>query len=382
MNEILRFRRGALFLGVIGIGVSVAGAMLGADQFFRSYLVGYLFWLGIALGCLPLLMLHHMVGGGWGFAIRRILESALRTLPVMVVLFLPVLLGIHSLYEWSHPDLVAADVSLQKKSIYLNTPFFVVRAVIYFAAWTLLAHFLNKMSAEQDRTAAPSLIRRFQLLSAPGILVYALTITFAAVDWGMSLEPHWFSTIYGMLFMVGQVLATLAFVIPLLVVLSDSEPLSNFLDESIFQDLGNLMLAFVMLWAYLSFSQYLIIWSGNLPEEIPWYLNRGRGGWQWVAAVLALFHFGVPFVLLLARGNKRRKQIISAIALGILAMRFVDLTWLIKPAFTGPLFTLHWLDVVAPIGIGGIWAWALIGQLTKRPLLPLNDPNFVVQAKT
>jgi hypothetical protein len=241
------------------------------EQLFRSYLIAYLFWFGIALGCLPLLMLHHLVGGAWGFVIRRILEAGTRTLPLMIVLFVPLLLGIHSLYEWSDPEIVARDQILQAKHAYLNVSFFIIRAVVYFAAWIIFAYFLNRWSAEQDATGNPILLRRFQLLSAPGIVVYTLGITFASIDWGMSLEPHWFSTIYGMLFIVGQTLAALAFVIPVAVLLSDSPPASGFMKADVFQDLGNLLLAFVMLWAYISFSQYLIIWAGNLPEEIPWY---------------------------------------------------------------------------------------------------------------
>jgi hypothetical protein len=376
MNEIMKFEKPALVVGIASMAASLLGALVIPEHFFRAYLMGYLYWLAIALGCLPLLMLHHLAGGRWGFAIRRILESGSRTLPVLVLLFIPILFGIHHLYEWSHAESVAEDATLQAKSAYLNVPFFVVRAVIYFAAWLLFAYYLNKLSARQDRTGDPSLLRTFQLLSAPGIVVYALTITFASVDWAMSLEPHWFSTIYGMLFMVSQALAALSFAIPLAAVLSISRPMSEVMTGDVFHDLGNLLLAFVMLWAYLSFSQYLIIWSGNLPEEIPWYLRRGTGGWQWIAATLAVFHLAVPLVLLLGRGNKRRKQIISGIAVGILLMRFVDTVWLIKPAFAGSVASIHWLDIAAAAGIGGIWIWALIGQLQKMPLLPLNDPNF------
>jgi len=277
------------------------------DQLLRSYLIAYLFWFGVALGCLPLLMLHHLVGGAWGFAIRRILEAATRTLPLMLLLFLPVLFGTHSLYEWSRAEIVARDGILQAKHAYLNVPFFIVRAAVYFLAWITFASLLNRWSAEQDETGNPALIRRFQLLSAPGIVVYTLGISFAAIDWAMSLEPHWFSTIYGMLFIVGQSLAALAFVIPVAALLSESPPVSDFLTPDVFQDLGNLLLMFIMLWSYLSFSQYLIIWAGNLPVEIPWYVNRGRNGWQWVAAFLALVHFAIPFLLLLGRVNKRKK---------------------------------------------------------------------------
>jgi hypothetical protein len=348
------------------------------EQFFRSYLIAYLFWLGVALGCLPLLMLHHLVGGTWGFVIRRILEAGTRTLPLMVLLFVPLVFGIHSLYEWSHPDLVARDQVLQEKHVYLNVPFFIVRAVLYFLAWVLFEWFLNRWSAEQDETGNPVLIRRFQLLSAPGIIIYCLTITFASIDWGMSLEPHWFSTIYGILFIVGQVLAALAFVIAVAVRLSKSPPLSRVVKEATFQDLGNLLLTFVMLWAYISFSQYLIIWAGNLPEEIPWYLHRGTNGWQWVAALLALFHFAVPFGLLLGRANKRNKVFLGRIAIAVLVMRWVDVYWLIAPSFISDL-RIHVLDVLLFALIGGVWFYVFWTQLTKRPILPLRDPNFVVE---
>jgi len=348
------------------------------EQFFRSYLIAYLFWFGVALGCLPLLMLHHVVGGTWGFVIRRILEAGTRTLPLMLLLFVPLLFGIHSLYEWSHPDLVARDEVLQAKQAYLNVPFFLIRVALYFSAWIVFAWLLNRWSDEQDATGNPFLIRRFQLLSAPGIIVYGLTITFASIDWGMSLEPYWYSTIYGMFFIVGQSLAALAFVIPVFVKLSDSHSLSGYARADVFQDLGNLLLTFVMLWAYISFSQYLIIWSGNLPEEIPWYLHRGANGWQWVAAFLALFHFAVPFVLLLSRANKRQKVILGWIAIGVLVMRWLDVYWLIGPSFF-PRVRIHIFDVLLFGLLGVIWFYVFWGQLMKRPLLPLRDPNFVLE---
>ena len=348
------------------------------QQFFHSYLIAYLFWLGIAAGCLPLLMLHHLVGGAWGFVIRRNLEAGTRTLPLMLLLFLPILLGVHSLYEWSHPEVVASQPVLQAKQAYLNVPFFIARAAVYFVAWMAFAFFLNRWSAEQDATGNPLLMRRFQLFSAAGILVYSLTVTFASIDWGMSLEQHWFSTIYGMLFIVGQTLAALACVTAIAVRLSDAPPVSDHVSPHVFQDLGNLLLAFVMLWAYVSFSQYLIIWSGNLPEEIPWYLHRGTNGWQWVAAVLALFHFAVPFILLLGRGNKRNKKILASVAVAILLMRWVDIYWLIAPAFVTAV-RIHVFDVLLFAVIGGIWLYVFRNQLLKRPLLPLRDPNFVLE---
>jgi len=323
-------------------------------------------------------MLHHLVGGTWGFVIRRILEAGTRTLPLMVLLFVPLLFGIYSLYAWSLPDVVAGDAVLQAKHVYLNVPFFIVRAVVYFFIWILFGWILNRWSAEQDRTGNPVLMRRFQLLSAPGIIVYGLTITFASIDWAMSLEPHWFSTIYGMLFIVGQPLAALAFVIAVAVRLSESSPLSQFMKADAFQDLGNLLLTFVMLWAYVSFSQYLIIWAGNLPEEIPWYLHRGTNGWQWVSAFLALCHFAVPFALLLGRANKRNKTFLGRIAIAILVMRWVDVYWLVAPAFLSTL-RIHVFDVLLFAITGAIWFYVFWSQLRKLPVLPLRDPNFVVE---
>ena len=379
MNRLQRVERPALIVGAVGILLSLFGAAIARDQFFRSWLLSYLFWFAIALGALPLVMLHHLVGGKWGFATRRILESVTRTLPLMTILFVPVIFGIHSLYEWSHDDAVAQDIILQHKSPYLNTPFFIARAAFYFAAWLLMGWFLNRWSKQQDSTRDGSFAKRFQRLSAPGLIIYALTITFASTDWVMSLEPHWFSTIYGMMFMVGQALTTLAFVIAVLALLADTPPISEFLEPEIFNDLGNLLFAFIMLWAYLSFSQYLIIWSGNLPEEIPWYLRRSRGGWQWIAVALALFHFAIPFFLLLIRRNKRRRQVISGIAIAVVVMRLVDLMWLVVPAHE-PTVHVHWLDIATLAGIGGLWVAGFSKQLRKQSLLPLGDPEFQQEA--
>lgn len=377
MTDVMRKR--TLIAGLVAAAVCLIGAVIDSEQFYRSYLVAYLFWLGIALGCLPLLMLHHLVGGVWGFLIRRTLEAGTRTIPFVGILFVPILLGIHHIYDWSHPAVVAADTALQHKSAYLNVPFFVIRAAIYFGVWMIFTFFLNRWSAEQDRTVNPLLVRRFQLLSGPGIVAYVLTMTFASFDWSMSIEPHWYSTIYGLLFVVGQVLSTLAFVTPVVAfVVAREDSLKEYFGSEVFHDLGNLLLAFTMLWAYMSFSQFLIIWAANLPEEIPWYLHRGRHGWQWVAAFLALFHFAIPFFLLLARGNKKNRPVLARIAIAILVMRFVDLYWVIQPSFRGRV-SVHWLDFVTWIAIGGLWLSIFFRELPKRSLLPLHDPNFELE---
>lgn len=365
-----RFQRRAGAAGIAALAACAAGAAGSPDQFFRSYLFAYLFWIGIALGCFAIVMLHHLVGGSWGVVIRRLLESGAGTLPLMAVLVLPLVAGLPRLYVWARPEAVAGDELLRHKAPYLNVPFFVGRLVFYFAVWIALAHLLNKWSEEQDRTLSPQVKTRLQLLSGPGLVLYGLTVTFASVDWVMSLEPHWFSTIYGILFMTGEALATLAFVILALLVLVRRKPMADVLKATHFQDLGNLMLAFVMLWAYVCFSQFLIIWSGNLPEEIPWYLRRLTGGWGWVAVVLVVFHFALPFVLLLSRANKQRLQILAGIAGGVLVVRLVDLFWMVMPAFHPGGFRVHWMDLLMPVGIGGLWLAAFVWRLKRRALLP------------
>jgi len=371
-----RLRRWSLAVGVLGLIICGAGAVLSPDQFFRSYLLGYLFWTGIVLGSLALIALHHLTGGGWGFAIQRILESATRTLPLMVLLFVPVLLGMKRLYLWARPEAVAGDAILQHKVLYLNAPFFWARTVAYFAIWAVLIFLFNRWSRQQDRTADPSFTRRLQVLGGPTLVIYVLTVTFAAVDWVMSLDPHWFSTIYGILFVVGQGLTTLAFAIVVIARLVQHAPLSEVVREKHFQDLGNLLLAFVMLWAYISFSQFLIIWSGNLPEEIPWYQHRLHGGWEWIALLLVVFHFALPFVLLLLRTVKRRAATLTRVALAMIVMRFLDLFWIVAPTFHPEQLSLHWLDIAAPVGIGGIWIAVFAWQLHGRPLLPLHDARL------
>ena len=354
-------------------------------QFFRSYLVGFMFVTGIAVGSLAILMLQHLSGGAWGLVIRRILEASTRTIPLLFIMFIPVALGIHSLYEWSHADVVRADPILQHKSPYLNIPFFLVRAGFYFAAWFALAYFLNKWSLEQDHTGDPRVSRKLQNVSAPGLLLFGLTVSFAAIDWGMSLEPHWFSTIYGLLVMAAWGLTAMAFTITALVMLSKREPMSHVYAPSHFHDLGKLLLAFVMIYAYFAFSQFLIIWSANLPEEISWYLRRLRGGWQLIGLAVVVLHFALPFALLLSRDLKRNARRLVIVALLVLVARGIDWVYLIAPAsYHGeggdhPEMQLL-IDFVtmfaAIIGLGGIWLWYFLRQLRQRPLLPIGAPDL------
>jgi hypothetical protein len=374
--ELAGHQRRLLIAGGLGAVVSLAGLFFDVTQFLQSYLMAYMLCLGVTLGSLALGMVHQLSGGAWGVVIRRPIGAAARVLPVMTLLFLPIALGMNHLYVWTNADLVARDEALRHKHLYLNTPFFLVRAAVYFIVWNGLSYFLNAWSLEQDRTAEPRLARRMQLLSGGGLVAYGLTITFASFDWLMSLEPHWFSTIYGVLIVGGQGLSSLAFLIAALVWLSRRPPLNRIVAPAHFHDLGNLMLAFVMLWAYFAFSQYLIIWSGNLPAEISWYLHRLQTGWRAVGLTLILFHFSAPFVVLLSRRAKREPDLLVRIAIGVLMVRLIDLFWLIAPEFHRTGISVSWLDVVLPLTLGSIWLACFIRQLRGRPLLPVHDPEF------
>jgi hypothetical protein len=377
---LVQMQRRAWLVGAAGVVLALLGVWLNLAQFFRAYLVAYLFWSGLSLGCLALLMLHHLVGGAWGAMIRRLLEAGTRTLPLMVVLFVPLLYGLTTLYSWSQPEVVAHDGLLQHKSVYLNVPFFVQRAALYFAIWLIVMFFLNHWSRQQEQVAgAPQerrVQRRLRLLSAPGLVLYVLTVTFAAVDWIMSLEPHWYSTLYGVVILVGQILAALALAIVLITQLAEVPPVSTVLTLQHLHDLGNLLLAFVMFWAYIAFSQFLIIWSGNLPEEVSWYIHRTQGGWEWLGGLVLLLHFGLPFVVLLSRTSKRRAQVLWRIAAGLLGLHLLELFWLVLPAFYPSTLAIHWLDVGLPIGMGGLWMAVFVWQLQRRSLLPWHDPRL------
>lgn len=368
-----RLQLRALLAGGAGVLLCALGYFLDRPAFFRAWLVGWLYWLGIALGCLAIMMLHHLTRGAWGLVARRVLEAAGRTLPVLALLFLPLLFGLQELYPWARPE-AQADHLLQAKAAYLNVPFFVARAALYFVIWGGFAFLLSRLSRRQDETGELLLTRRMQLLAAPGIVLYCLAASFASVDWLMSLQPHWFSTIYGVYFLGGQGISALAFLIVVALFLWRREPMSEVLSPGHFHDWGKLLLAFVMLWTYFSFSQFLIIWSGNLPEEITWYAARTRGGWQWLAIAIVLFHFALPFVLLLSRDLKRRPQRLAAVAGWMLVMRWLDLVWQVEPAFSPERLTFHWLYLAAPLAVGGLWVAAWAAELKKRPLLPLRDP--------
>jgi hypothetical protein len=371
-----RIQQSALVIGGIGACALIVGAIFSTQQFFRSYLFAYMFVLSFAVGSLGILVLHHMVSGRWGFAIQRLIEASARTIPLMALLFIPILLGLKDIYPWMHHEGMPQGPLMGFKQTYLSVPLFVGRVVFYFAIWTLMAFTLTRWSRKQDQNADVLLTRKMRLLSAPGIIIYVFTMTFAGFDWVMSLEPLWYSSIFGALILVSQVLSTLALCIIALCLLAKYKPFSGFLTETHFHHLGNLLLTFVVLWAYMQVSQLIIIWSGNLPEENLWYLHRG-GTWNYLVIPLVIGHFFIPFFLLLSRRTKRAMARLALVAVFILAMRLADMFWLITPSFHPAEFYLNWLDFVAPICLVGLWLAAFIWQLKGYPLVPLHDPRFV-----
>ena len=375
--ELNRVRTFTLGIGALCFALFVFGMFADRAQFFHAYLVGFIFWIGITLGSLALLMLQHLTGGAWGLVIRRVLEAATRTLPLMLILFLPVAVGLKHIYSWTNADEMDKSTALQQKAAhYLNPSFFVTRAAIYFAIWSLLAMLLNWWSLQQDRTADPTFGKRMRMISGPGLGLFVLTVTFAAIDWVMSLDPAWSSTIFGLIFVAAWTLSALAFTLLAMAWLSQREPMSAVVRPSHFHDLGNLTLALVMLWTYFAFSQYLIIWSGNLPEETTWYVARKHGGWGAIALAIVILQFAFPFLILLSRAAKKSASKLAMLAILILAMRIVDVIWLIEPTFSGGRFHLSWMDILAPVAMGGLWLAVFSWQLQKRSLVPINDPQL------
>jgi hypothetical protein len=379
VDDLSRLRGRSVVFGVVGLALMGAGWLTqGRAEFLQSYLIAFIFWMGITMGSLALLMVQYLSGGAWGMVARRIFEAATRNLPLMFGLFLPIALNLPVLYEWMRPE-AATDPIIRVKAAYLNAGFFFVRAAIFFVIWGALAFFFNRWSKEQD-DSAPRLPGpkdgRFRALSGPGLVLYMLTLTFMSVDWILSLAPHFYSTIFGILMLGGQGLSTMAFTILTLAALARFKPLSEIVEPDHFHDLGKLMLAFVMLWAYFNVSQLIIIYSGNLPDEVPWYLERMQGTWAPVAWTVFLGHFVLPFGLLLSRDLKRRPTLLSKLALFVLFMRVVDLIWTIGPVFRHAGSTIHWLDFAAVIGMGGVWLALFFTTLGNRSLVPAHDPYF------
>jgi hypothetical protein len=381
VNPVLYFRLTRiqfvlLMVGLVALGATAYGAFADRKQFFFSYLFACLFWLGLSLGCFLVTMIHQLTGGRWGYPTRRILEAGFMALPLMVLLFIPICFGLHDLYPWARPAEVATDKILSQRHPYQNPLWFIVRLAFFLGVWTLAAWLLRRWSLEQDATSDAAPTRRARALSGPGIVGYGLLGTFAYVDWIMSLEKHWYSTMFAVIVIIGQILVAYAFATVTLTALGNQQPIAGVVNKTHYHHLGNLLLTFVMFWTYVSFGQLLIIYSGDLPRELDWYLHRIAGNWKVVVVALALFHFFLPFFLLLFRGIKSHIAALTTLATLIFTVHIVDAYWLVMPTLHPQGIQLSWLDFTAPIGIGGLWVSVFVSHLKNAPLIPLQDPGL------
>jgi hypothetical protein len=375
-----------LVAGVIFALISVWLAFSQPDQFYRAYLLGFMDWLGVALGSMAIIMIRHLTGGGWGVVIRRLQGAAMRTLPLLSALFIPIVVAVwqQRMYPWAMPLASVADDRIREHltkhsfitASYLNFHGFLLRAIIYFAIWNVLSFLLSKWSKEGDSASTRDNTERFKAVSGPGLILYAFTVTFAVIDWVMSLDPSWISTIFGLIILIGEVLAAMCFAVVVERILYDYKPMSEMLKPDFVHDHGKWMMTFTMVWAYFSFSQWLIIWAGNLPSEITFYLTRIQGGWGHVGAFLAVFGFCVPFAMLLSRPFKRNIRKLVWLAVWILFIRWVDLFWIIEPNFS-KTFHVTVADVVVSVAIGCLWMAYFFHNLGRLPLLPVYDPTAV-----
>src|ERR1700686_1791362 len=369
----------SLIVGVVFGIVAVVLAFFRPEEFYRAYLLGFMCWLGVALGSMAILMIRHLTGGGWGMVIRRILGAAMRTVPLLALLFIPVILGVHKLYVWAQPLDQIADKHLREHlenitKTYLTTSGFILRAVFYFAIWNLLSFLLSHWSKQTDRVGAPDKTERFKTVAGPGPIFYGFTISFASIVWVMSLDPIWISPIFGLVILIGEVLSAMCFAVVVERILFNYKPMSEMLKPDFVHDHGKWMLTFIMVWAYFNYSQWLIIWAGNLPSEITYYMRRLNGGWGYVGLFIVIFHFVIPFATLLSRPFKRNIRKLVWLAVWLMLMRYLDLFWIIDPNFS-KTFTVTVADIVVPVAIGGFWLAYFFHNLGALPLLPFYDPS-------
>jgi hypothetical protein len=373
-RDFARPRRAAFLVGAGALALAALGGVLaGPDEFFRAWLIAVLLWVGIAVGCLAIALVHQLTGGQWGAAIERLLEAGARTIPWLAVAFVPLLFWLPGLYEWARPG-ARAEPTLAHKAVYLNTPFFVVRAAVYFTVWAVLARLLDRWSTARDRTADPRVTVRLRGLAAAGLMALGFTVSFAAMDWVMSLEATWYSTVFGAMVGIGWMLDAFAFVVGVAVLAGRRPPLAALLSSKVRIDLGNLLLTFVILWTYLAFVQLLIQWSGNIPEEVRWYVHRLNGGWQAVAALLGAGRFLLPLFVLLSRAAKRSTVVMAALGQFLVITGWLHTLWLVVPAFRPAAVALHALDVITPVALGGLWLALFFTLLDGRPLIAWQDP--------
>lgn len=375
--DLAAFGRKALVVGLVGLAASLAGWRLAPDAFCRAWLIGWVWILGVALGAHGIYLVHLLSRGAWGLVIRRLLEAAAATLPALALFSLPVLLGLKSLYPWADAARIAHDEILQHRQPWMSAPFVILRLVLYFAIWGGFSFALAGLSRKQDSASDPAAAeRKMQALAGPGLVLHVLAVSFFSFDFFMSVNAHWYSTIYGLYVLGGQAVSGMALIILAELLLSSRPPMSGFLQRRHVHDHGKLLLAFMMLWGYFAISQFLIIWSGDLPEEVGFFKDRFTGGWGAVALGIVFLHFVLPFFLLLSRDLKRDVRKLSTVAALLVVMRWADLYWLAAPAFSPGRFRVHWVDLAAPLAMGGLWLWLFAGRLASCPLLPAHDPHL------
>ncbi len=366
----------SLIVGLVGLTASAWGYFADSAQFFHSYLVAFVFWLSMGLGGLFFTMLHHLVDAEWSTVLRRWAESAMATLPMMALFVIPVLWGMPDLYHWSHVDVVAQDEILQAKAGYLNPTFFVIRSIGYFVIWGLLVTYLYRSSLKQDQGHSDALTQRLRKISAPGMILFALTISFAAFDWLMSLDAHWYSTIFGVYWFSGAFLSVLCFMVLLGLYQRQKSILNETVTLEHYHDLGKLIFGFIVFWAYMGFSQYLLIWYANIPEETVWFAHRWQGGWKWMSLVLVFGHFVLPFLALMTRAAKRNMIVLGTTAVWLLVMRWVDFYWLTFPNLHEHGPQISWIDFTTLAGVGGIFIWFFWRKYTANPVIPVGDRSL------
>ncbi|MBD3377187.1 hypothetical protein GF406_19310 [candidate division KSB1 bacterium] len=366
----------SLIIGAVFLALSVIGFFVDKNQFFFSYQVAFTFWLSIGLGGLFLTLLHHVFGATWSIVLRRIMETIMSVLPWMVLFFLPMLLGLHELFHWTHSDAVAHDPLLQQKQPYLNVPFFIIRAVIYFSVWIYLARWFYKKSVDQDKEYDHKQAHRLRQVAAPAIILFALTLTFAAFDWMMSLDPHWYSTIYGVYYFAGSTLATISILIIFTRTIQAKGGMKNVLNLDHYHDMGKMLFTFVVFWAYIAFSQYFLIWYANIPEETLYYFHRWEGNWKTISLIIVFGKFVIPFLILITRSSKRNLTFLTTISLWLLLMQWLDLYWMIMPTLHPHSTHFSWLDVTTLLGIGGVFVGLFFNKVQKQEIVPVNDPKL------
>ncbi len=371
-----RFGNITLVMGIIGLMLSIAAWLIDSEQFYHSYLTSFVFWITIALGGLFFVMLHHLVNANWSVVIRRFGESLMMTIPFMAILFIPIIFGIRELFDWSDAELVASDHLLQGKAGYLNIPFFIIRTLIYFIIWTGLALTLNRLSMKQNISANFEQIKKMRIISALGMILFGFTLTFASFDWLMSLDAHWYSTIFGVYIFSGSFLAMLSLTTFIIIRLQNYGVLTEAITKEHYHDLGKLIFAFIIFWGYMAFSQYFLIWYGNIPEETIWFLHRWEGSWKIVSLIIVFGHFVIPFFVLFPQGAKRNKIVMTIMTLWILLMHWVDIYWLVMPSLHPHEIHPTWINPAAFFGIGGIFLYIFWRFFTRHPLVPINDPNL------